>query len=324
MRGSPARLRLVIACGALCALALPAQAAAHGRTATIALDDRLQLDAVTPPSRGVVVAILDGDRSFHVASSAGKRVLVRGSLNEPMVRIAWPGVWVNAGSPTATGDGLIAAGKHGWVKVGSGHSFIWHDHRLQPPAASRPGLAGRFVVPIDIDGTPGAITGSFFRVSRPALWPWLAAAAALGAGILAALRRRSLRTGLTVGIGVAAGLAALVEVTTFAIRDAPTGGVAWLQVGTAAGVAAALGVLLLRVRGRARVHAAGVVGAVAAAVSLSSLSVFWHGVVISALPAFAARGVCALAIVCGAAAAALSFLPDFDEPVRGRATVVRR
>ena len=50
-------------------------------------------------------------------------------------------------------------------------------------------------------------------------------------------------------------------------------------------VAAVLGGLLLRLRGRARVHAAGVVGAVAAAVSLSSLPVFWHGVVISALPA---------------------------------------
>ena len=78
-----------------------------------------------------------------------------------------------------------------------------------------------------------------------------------------------------------------------------------------------------RARGAARpparpgaVHAAGVVGAVAAAVSLSSLPVFWHGVVISALPATLARAVCALAIVGGAAAAALSFLPDFDEPVR--------
>ncbi len=84
-----------------------------------------------------------------------------------------------------------------------------------------------------------------------------------------------------------------------------------------------LAVLLVRLRGRARVHAAGVVGAVAAAVSLSSTPVFWHGVVISALPAVLARAVCAFAIVAGAAAALLSFLPDFDEPVRVRRPLPR-
>jgi len=76
-----------------------------------------------------------------------------------------------------------------------------------------------------------------------------------------------------------------------------------------------LGGLLVWLRGRSRVHAAGVVGAIGAAVSLSSLSIFWHGVIISVLPAVAARLVCELALVCGASAAVLSFLPDFDEPL---------
>ena len=124
-------------------------------------------------------------------------------------------------------------------------------------------------------------------------------------------------------LGVAAGLAALLLVATFAVRDSPTGGVAWLQLVAALVVGSVLGALLLRLRGRSRVHAAGVVGAVAAAVSLSSLPVFWHGVVISVLPAIAARALCALAIVCGVAAAALSFLPDFDEPVRARRPLKR-
>ena len=85
---------------------------------------------------------------------------------------------------------------------------------------------------------------------------------------------------------------------------------------TALLVAAVLAVLLVRLHGRSRVHAAGVVGAIAAAVSLSSTPVFWHGVVISALPAAGARAACAFAIVAGVAAACLSFLRDFDEPVR--------
>ncbi len=59
--------------------------------------------------------------------------------------------------------------------------------------------------------------------------------------------------------------------------------------------------------------------------SLSSLPVYWHGVVISALTPDLARAVCEIALVFGVAAAALSFLPDFDEPVRGsRALKVRR
>jgi hypothetical protein len=306
---------------ALVALALPAQAAAHGRSATVALDYRLQLDR--PVLTGdVVVRILDGDRDFSVASDAGDPVLVLGSLQEPMVRIAWPGVWVNADSPTAAADGLVAGGEHGWIPKGHGRSYTWHDHRLQPPSSSRPGPAGRFSIGLDIAGRPSEISGTFVRVARPAPWPWPVAAAAFVAGIAVALRRRSLRGTLTLAVGVVAGAAALAEVTTFAVRDAPTGGVAWLQVGTALTVAAVLAVLLVRLRGRARIHAAGVVGAVAAAVSLTSLPVFWHGVVISALPGAAARAVCGLAIVCGATAAGLSFLPDFDEPVRVRA--VRR
>ena len=239
-----------------------------------------------------------------------------------MLRISSAGVWVNAGSPTAEADRLAPAGKSGWIKVSGGSSYAWHDHRLSPPPLSTPGPVGAFSVPVTIGGKQTAITGEFVRVARPAFWPWALAAALLATGIAVATRRRSTRASLTIGLGLAAGACALIEVTTFAVRDAPTGGVAWLQVITALLVAAVLGVLLLRLHGRARIHAAGVVGAVAAAVSLSSLPVFWHGVVISALPATAARAACGLAIALGIAAAVLSFLPEFDEPVRVR--TVRR
>jgi hypothetical protein len=221
-------------------------------------------------------------------------------------------VWVNASSPTATGDGLISDRRSGWVRVSSGRSIAWHDHRLAPPPVTTPGPAGRFAIPVAVDGRRAVIGGVFFRVARPALWPWLAGAAGLVVGIALAIRHRPLRFPLTIGLGLAGGLAALVAVTTFAVRDAPTGGVGWLQIA----IAAVLAGLLVRLRGKSRVHAAGVIGAVGAAVSLSLLSVFWHGVVVSALPSTAARAVCGLALVCGAAAATLSFLPDFDEPAR--------
>jgi hypothetical protein len=202
------------------------------------------------------------------------------------------------------------------VHLSGGSSIAWHDHRLAPPPTSRVGPVGRFAIPVEINGRPTMIGGTFFRVARPSFWPWLAGAGVLLAGIALAVRRRALRYGLAIGLGLGGGLSALAAITTFAARDAPTGGVAWLQIGTGITIAIVLSVLLVRLDGRARVHAAGVVGAVAVAVSLSSLSVFWHGVVISAVPATVARMLCGLALVGGAGAAGLSFLPDFDEPAR--------
>ncbi len=318
----PLRLRTAVPV-ALVALALPAQAAAHGRGATIALDYRLALDKSVRALPGVHVRVLDGDRDLQVRADRGVRLVVLGALSEPLLRIDSTGVWVNASSPTATGDRLVSSAKRGWVHVNDGRTVVWHDHRLAPPPASAAGPAGRFSVPLDLNGRPAAISGTFFRVARPASWPWALAAVALVAGIVVAVRRRAIRGALTVGLGIGSGLAALLLVTTFAVRDSPSGGVAWLQLVAAIAVAGVLGVLLLRLRGRSRVHAAGVVGAVGAAVSLSSLPVFWHGAVISLLPGTAARLLCVLAVAGGTAAAVLSFLPDFDEPVRVRRPLPR-
>ncbi len=318
----PLRLRTV-APVALAALLLPGQAAAHGRGATIALDYRLALDESVRALAGVHVRVLDGDRELQVRADPGVRLVVLGALREPLLKIDSTGLWVNASSPTATGDRLVSSSRRGWVHVNDGRTVVWHDHRLAPPPASRSGPAGRFTVPVAVNGRPAAISGTFFRVARPAAWPWALASVGLVAGIVLAVRRRALRGALTVGLGIASGLAALLLVTTFAVRDSPTGGVAWLQFVAAAAVTAVLGVLLLRLRGRSRVHAAGVVGAVAAAVSISSLPVFWHGVVISLLAGTFARALCVLAVVGGASAAVLSFLPDFDEPVRMRRPLPR-
>jgi hypothetical protein len=302
------------------ALGLPAAAAAHGRGATIALDYRLNLDPASTSLPGVHVRVLDGDRALETRVDRGVTLLVGGLLpGERMIRIDGRGVWVNASSPTATADGLVPKGGAGWVQIRNGDTLAWHDHRLAPPPAKHPGVAGRFTIPVAVDGRAAAIDGTFVRVARPSPWPWVAGGIALAAAIWAAARRRPWRAALTVGLGVGAGAAALVAVTTFAVRSAPSGGVAWLQLVSGLVVAAALAGLLVYLRGIRRVHAAGVVGVIAAAVSISSLPVFWHGVVVSALPASGARLACALALVCGAAAAVLSFAPELDQPAKARA-----
>jgi hypothetical protein len=305
-----------LAVAALVALALPAQAAAHGRSPMVALDYRLHVTTAAP---GVHVRVLDGDRSLELSVSGGRRVVVHGLLDEPVLRIGPGGVLVNAASPTATADRIVPRRGTGWLLVSRGSSISWHDHRLAPPPASRPGFAGRFSIPITDNGRAARIVGTFWRVPRPAIWPWLAGAAALAAAAAAAAAlRRGWRSYLTIGLGTAAGIGALLAVTTFAARDAPNGRVAWLQIGGGIVVGVVLASLLVFLHGRRRVHAAGVVGGIAAAASLGSLPVFWHGVVISALPPTPARLACGLALVGGATAAALSFLPDFDDAPRRR------
>jgi len=284
-------------------LVAPAPASAHARSPAVALDYRLRLEA---PPAGLHVRILDGDRSLEASVTEGTRLVVRGYLREPMLRIGDGGVFVNASSPTAQSDKLVQGGA-GWVRVASGRTFAWHEHRLTPA-----GARGRFSIPVELDGRPAAIAGSFVRVPRPALWPWLAAAAVAAAGVLSAARHRELRLPLTLSLGVLAGLTALLAAVAFAVRDRPSGGTNWLTIGATSGVALVFGVTLLRLRGRRRAHAAGLAGAAAAAMTIAALPVFWHGVVIAALPGGAVRLACAVALLGGAAAAALSLLPEFD------------
>jgi len=284
-------------------LAAPAEASAHGRGPAVALDYRLRL---APTPDGLRVRILDGDRSLEASVASHARVLVRGYLHEPMLRFGAAGVFANASSPTAQGDRLVRPGS-GWVRVAAGRRYAWHEHRLSPS-----GQRGSFSIPVQVDGLPGVIAGSFVRVPRPALWPWLTASVMLAGPVVAAAARRAHRLGLATGLGVAAGSAALATVIAFALRDRPAGDVGWVQIGTAAAVGLALGAPLVRLQGRRRAQAAGVTGAVAAAVTLASLPVFSHGVVISALPADVVRAACGLALVGGASAAALSLLPEFD------------
>ena len=288
------------------ALTLPAAAAAHGGGAPVALDHRLRLDPASTSLPGVRIRVLDGNRALEARVDAGTQLLVRGALREPLFRIDGSGVWVNGDSPTAASDGLVDTARPGWSRVREDRTYIWHDHRLDPP----PGDGARFSIPVAVGGRPAAIAGTFVRVDRPLLWPWLAGAALVGVAVAMLARRRSGRAALTLSLGVVGGLAALAATTGFALDGASDGGVAWLPLGLGIAAAAVLGGLLVYLRGVSRVHVAGVIGAIAAAVSVSALPVFWHGVVVSALPAGTARLACAVGLVCGLAAAVLSFMPE--------------
>jgi hypothetical protein len=293
---------IVLAMCACVALAVPAGASAHARTATVALDYRLVLARATRTLPELHVSILDGDRDLRI-STRGATVTIDGDLGEPMLRIGPGGTFANRSSVTAVAEKLTAPG-HGWRKLSSGSTYVWHEHRLAPPPFGRAtGPVATFRIPATVDGRRIAIAGTFVRYSRPTVWPWLAAALVFAGVVLAAVR---LGRPVTTGLGAVAGAAALASLIAFSVADAPNGRVQWLDIVLGVGLGAVMYGLLVRSHCARRSTVAGVLGGAAAAVSLGSLGVFRHGVVISALPATACRALLETAFVCGVAAAATS------------------
>jgi hypothetical protein len=300
--------RLLAPLLAFVALAVPASAAAHPKSATVALDYRLVLDHATRALPDVTVRILDGDRSLRIGVRRG-RLIVLGDLGEQMLRIDTTGTWVNEASVTAQAARLTVTGT-GWRRVG-GSTFIWHDHRLAPPPydGGRTGAVARFAIPATLNGEHVTLGGAFVRYRRPSPWAWLAGVALVVAAAVAATRLvPKLRSPLALALGILAGVAALTAFVTFGVADAPSGQAAWAQIGLGIALAAAVAVALIRLDGERRIVLAGLVGAAAAAASLGSLGVFRHGVVVSVLPGAASRSVCALAVAAGIASAVAVFV----------------
>jgi hypothetical protein len=298
------RTRIIVLLLASITLAAPASASAHARTTTVALDYRLNLDRATRSIPGVSVAILDGDRSMRV-SVRDVTVVLHGDLGEPMLRIGPHGAWANRASVTAVAERLTQPSR-GWDQVASAPSYTWHEHRLAPPPyGDETGAVARFTIPATVDGRAVTIAGTFVRYQRPALWRWFVAGVLFAIGVAVAVR---LHRRITTGLGTLAGLAALGSLIAFSAADAPNGRVAWLQIGLGVGLGAVVCVVLIRAREPRRSQLAGLLGAVAAALSLGSIGAFRHGVVISLLSATASRTLLAVALFAGAAAAVTSFV----------------
>ena len=292
---------VVLAC-----LAAASPAAAHSRAPTVALDYRLELSHASLP--GVHAQVVDGDRALQVRVDPPHRLVVLGLLGEPLLRFGPTGVWVNRASPSADADRLAQRGS-GWLRLSDGHRLLWHDHRLAPPKSLRAGSTAPWSLPIALDGRRTELTGTFARFARPPVWPWLAgglvAVAALAAFARARPRRRAETAAAVAGIAAAAALAASA---TFATGDVIARRAQWIEVGSAAVLAVVAAAALLLGDRSLRTWAAMVVGVVAAALGLGSLSVFWHGVVISSLPASFARLATEVAFLGGAAAVVLAIL----------------
>jgi hypothetical protein len=296
-------------------LAAPATASAHSRRPAVALDYRLR---VTPsPIPGVRAEVLDADRELRLTVRPSASLLVRGLLGEPMLRFDRRGVWVNDGSVTAATDRLARPGAKGWRRITAAHTFAWHDHRLSPPRL-RAGETAPWSLPVELSGRAVSIQGSFLRVARPALWPWLAVFALALAGLVIASRRPSRhRERFAVGAAALAAATALALTAGFTAGDPLSGTEQWLELGCTAVLAAAAAAALAARDAATRSWSASAIGAVAFAFALPPLGVFWHGVVVSSLPAVLVRALNAVALLAGISAVVLGIGSAEAEPSRG-------
>jgi hypothetical protein len=189
----------------LVALAVPASA--HSVSGVSATNFETTLTGMSPRIPGVSVKVIEAGSRLELTNTTDEDVIVYGYQHDTptadqYLRIGPAGVFENKRSPavylTAVRRGNVAVPGSAdptaapqWVKISSGHTARWHDHRSHwmsdqnPPQVRRaPGdehLIDRFEVPMSHGGRPVTVTGTLTWVPGPSSAPWWVLAAALAA-----------------------------------------------------------------------------------------------------------------------------------------------
>ena len=296
----------------LLALLFPAVAAAHGPTDPVASSYLARLSEVPD---GVVARILDGDQRLWLAAPARSTVIVLGSAGAGYLRFSPAGVSVNENSemyylnaipgPAQVPSGLSARTPPRWVRVSSGHSYAWHDGRLHALAAVAlaPGssYAGRWRIPLLLDGRSVAIEGGLWHANDPSLvwlWPVLVL---IGCALAARrLSRPTLDALLARGLAGAALPATVLAAAGRDLQARPS--VAWSGALTFAVIATLAVIAAVRLAlDRAGYFSHIVVALVALWEGLKLLPILRDGFVLTAVPPFAARAATVVCLGCGVA-----------------------
>jgi hypothetical protein len=286
--------------------ALPSVADAHGPVAPIASSHMARPNQVPP---GLEAKAIDGDQRMWLRAQPDRTVIVADYRGAPYVRFSPSGIDVNHNSemyylnqtPVAETppSSLSASTPPSWHRVSGGHSYEWHDGRLHALAtvALSPGatFAGRWRIPVAIDGRAAAISGGLYRAGDPSVvWFW--PIVVLLACVLAAwrLRRPELDARLARALGIVALIAVAGAGAARQLHGRPTVGVFAIVelVVLLALVAWGLWRVLLANAGYFTYFA---VAFFAIAEGLELVPTLLHGFVLAAVPAFVAR---TLSVVC--------------------------
>ena len=139
--------------------------------------------ALTAQPAGLQAGVLQGELpGVFLRAPAGRTVVISGAAGEPFLRLDPRGVQANLASPSWVADQrargrsvATATGPVQWVPVSSSRSYSWLDARLRYPADLPPAdvlrrtsatVVQRWRIPVTLDGTAGALTGTVSWVPR--------------------------------------------------------------------------------------------------------------------------------------------------------------
>jgi hypothetical protein len=295
----------------------PCAAEAHGPVAPLASSYLARVDRVPT---GLDAQVVDGDQRMWLQVTPSETVVVLDYRGAPYVRFSRAGVQVNQNSamyylnqtPVAETppSNLNRTTPPTWQRVSGGHDYGWHDGRLHALAtvALAPGAtyAGRWVIPVVVDGHHSAISGGlWYAGAHSIVWFWpivvmilcVAAVWRVHRPQLDALVARVCAIVALVGIGVVAvarGLHGRPDVGVFQL----------VEMGLLLAFVGWLFVRVLRLRGGYFRFFA--IAFIALWQGIEFIPTLRHGFVLLALPAFLVRAATVLCLGCGACLMALA------------------
>jgi hypothetical protein len=307
-----------VAAAAVCALVLSGVpcaaapiAAAHGPVAPIASSYLARVSAVPP---GVQAKVMDGDQRMWLGVGRGRTVVVLDYRGAPYLRFSPSGVAVNQNSemfylnqtPVAVPPSdLTRRMPPRWTRVSGGSDYGWHDGRLHALAAVArspgSGYAGRWSIPLVINGRPSQVTGGLWHADDPSI-VWLWPIVVLLACTLAARRVRNppLDARVARALGLPAVIAILVAGAAKQLHGRPT--LSFTQIFAFAGVVVFAAWALRQIMFRRPTYFTYLAVAFVALWEGAELfPTLFYGFVLAAVPPFLARLAAVVCLGCGGA-----------------------
>jgi hypothetical protein len=179
-------LRRALCVAALITFLVAPAAQAHFDTAKLGY--RSTIEDVEPRMPGIRMKVLYGDDQIWLENRSGKTIVIDGYGDEPYIKFAPAGIFVNINSPA----GFLNQDRYGkatvpksaspeaapnWKKLAGGNVWAWHDHRIHfmsptyPPVISaapdEPHHVFDWKVPATANGERFVIAGSLDYAPPP-------------------------------------------------------------------------------------------------------------------------------------------------------------
>ena len=206
---SPMRRELLGAALLAAVVLAPAQPVfAHGGNGGLSSDYRIEVTGFKGDPAGISVHPVELGNRMELVRTTAKEVQILGYEGEPYLRLDATGVFENINSPahylnldrfarTKIPPTATAKAQPNWVKLSTGTSIRWHDHRthwmdtVPPPVVRANPSVERVIFPANdvdlvVDGKPVTAIVKVTWLPPPPRLMWLALTSLAGCALLAA------------------------------------------------------------------------------------------------------------------------------------------